>query len=157
MLCSISHLPFLTFLMLSNRCVFTCILYARENACIQTYHSLCSGHLRVWFASPSFSTEKLVSYTNVDWGGCPDTVDLLLVIVFFLVISYFHGLPRDNPHFLVPVQKLSTRALLMWFQKHVDSTTFSWSFIFPFLRLLWCIVTMLMLSTYQAILPASTY
>ncbi|MCI24893.1 copia protein [Trifolium medium] len=36
-----------------------------------------------------------------------------MAIVCFLVTTSFPGLPRDNPHFLAPVQKLSTGVLLM--------------------------------------------
>src|ERR1044072_6892941 len=76
-------------------------------------------------------------------------VILLLVIVFFFVITSFPSLPRDIPRFLVPVQRLSTEVLLMWFQNHVGSATSSWSFTFHFLRLLYCIVIMLMSSIYS--------
>jgi len=52
----------------SNACPFH-----RPHACLQTNHALCSGHPKLWFASLSIPIEKLISYTDVDWGGCPNT------------------------------------------------------------------------------------
>src|ERR1044072_9432727 len=61
--------------------------------------------------------------------------------VCFWVITSFPGHPRDNPHFLAPVPRLSTVALPMWFPNHVGYVIFSWSFISHCPRLLWCTAT----------------
>src|ERR1044072_1363151 len=71
--------------------------------------------------------------------------------VCFWVTTSFPGHPRDNPHFLAPVPRLSTVALPMWFLNHVGCVIFSWSFISLFLWLLWCTATMSVLFTFQAI------
>ncbi|GAA0173008.1 transmembrane signal receptor [Lithospermum erythrorhizon] len=36
------------------------------------YNSLQSGHSRLWVLYPC-SVSKLASFTDADWGGCPDT------------------------------------------------------------------------------------
>ena len=43
------------------------------HACIETHPALCSGHLTVGLHLYPSPVEKLISYTDADWGGCPDT------------------------------------------------------------------------------------
>ncbi|XP_057426215.1 uncharacterized mitochondrial protein AtMg00810-like [Lotus japonicus] len=96
--------------------------------------------------------EKLVSYTDADWGGGVLTLDaLLLATVFFSVIISFLGPPSGNPPYLAPVLKLNTGALLMLFPSPVGSAIYFWSFTFLSLRQHWSTVTMLVPSTYLEI------
>jgi len=73
-------------------------------------------------------------------------------IVFFSVTTLSLGLPKGNILFLVLVIKLNIWVLKMLSPNHVGFTIFCWSFTLPFLRPLWYIVTMLVLSTYLVIL-----
>jgi hypothetical protein len=77
---------------------------------------------------------------------------LHLAIVCFLVTTSSHGLTKDNSCYLVQVQRPDTEVLLIWFLNLVGYTTYSWSFIPYFLRLLWCTVTMLVQFIFLAIL-----
>lgn len=124
----------------------------QAHACIETHLALCSENLIVWFASLSFSYRESC-FLDICWLRCMSwSTWSTSGYCVFLVITWFHSLPRDNLRCLVQVKRLSIGALLIWFQNHVGSTTFSRSFISPFLRLLWYTMTMLMQSTYPTIL-----
>ena len=120
----------------------------RPHVCPQTHNVLCSGHPTLWFASLSTPLLRNLSSTLMLIG-----VDVLtpvvrpLAIVCFLVTNSFPGFPNDNPRFFAPVQKLSTRVLLMWFLNRVGFAIFSYSFTTHFPMLLWCTLIMLVPST----------
>ncbi|XP_050874896.1 uncharacterized mitochondrial protein AtMg00810-like [Lathyrus oleraceus] len=90
--------------------------------------------------SPSPIT-KLISYTDADWGGCPDTKRSTFGYCVFLgdnLVSWSFKrqstLSRSN-------SEAEYRGLPMLSLNRVGFAIFSWNFIFLFLRPLWCIGT----------------
>jgi len=129
--------PDLTSLMLSNMCVFTCMPLAPAT-CLPSIASCVT--FRAPYTMVCISIHPLLrnlSHTLMLIG-----VDVLtpivrpLAIVCFLVTTSFPGLPNDNPHFLDPMHKLTTRMLLMWFLNRVGFAIFSYRLTTQFPRLL---------------------
>jgi hypothetical protein len=42
------------------------------HACSKAHYALCSGYHTFWITFITNPITKLISYTNDDWGGCPD-------------------------------------------------------------------------------------
>ncbi|PNY02085.1 hypothetical protein L195_g025389 [Trifolium pratense] len=77
-------------------------------------------------------------------AGVPTLDDPHLANVCFSVTILSLGLPKGNRLSRVLVLKPNIEVLLMLSLGRVGYTIFFWSFIFQFLKPLWCIVTMLM-------------
>ncbi|MCI31706.1 copia protein, partial [Trifolium medium] len=79
------------------------------------------------------SITSLISYTDADWGGCPDTRRCTSgYTACFLAIIYSHGRPRGNPPYLVIVLKPSIMGLPMWSLNPVGYEIFYSSYIVQF-------------------------
>lgn len=68
--------------------------------------------------SPS-TVDKLFTYTNVDWGGCPDTCRSTFGYCVYLGENLVSCLLNNNRLFLVLVQKQGIVMLLMLFMNCV--------------------------------------
>ena len=95
--------------------------------------------------------EKLISHTHVDWGGCSDIGRSTSDYCVFLGDNLISWSSKRQPTLSRPVQKLSTRMLLMMFVNLVGFTIFTWSFTTHFPRLRWCTAIMLVSSTFPVI------
>jgi len=127
-----------------NKFVFTC-MHPAQNTCLLS--SAFSVMFRVPYTLdytyhhlPSQSLSLTLMLIGVD-VLTPDVPPL--GTAFFFVTTLSLG-PEDNLLFLVLVLKPNIEVLLMLYLSHVGFVIFYWSFIFLFLRPLWCIVTMLM-------------
>lgn len=132
-------------LMRFNKSVFIC-MHPALNTCLLS--NAFSVMFRVPYTldyiyhhPPSQSLSPTLTLIEVD-VLIPDVPHLDTVC--FLVTTLSLGLPKDSPLSLVLELKPNIEVLLMSYPSHVGFIISYWSFIFPFLIPLWCIVTMLL-------------
>jgi hypothetical protein len=82
------------------------------------------GTIHLGLHLPPSPIPKLISYTNADWGGCPDTRRSTSGSVFFSVTILSLGLPKGSLLSLVLVLKLNIEVLQMLSLNPVGSATF---------------------------------
>uniref|UniRef100_A0A803P4X6 Reverse transcriptase Ty1/copia-type domain-containing protein n=1 Tax=Cannabis sativa TaxID=3483 RepID=A0A803P4X6_CANSA len=130
------------------------ISYAVQQICL-FIHNLMDDHMHtlmrilryvqgtLHFGLHLYPSSTLISYTDADWGGCPDTRLSTSGYCVFLRTTSSLGLLNDNPHSLAPVLRPNTEALPMWFLSHASYAVFFWSYIVLSIKLHWSTVIML--------------
>lgn len=91
------------------------------------------------------SISSLLSYTNGDWGGFPDTHRSTFGYCVLLGDNLVSGPLNDRLQFLNPVLKLNIVVLLLLSSKLIGSIIYFLSYIILFLLLLLLLCTMIML------------